>query len=380
MIMRKTVLPAAVCALAALVAPSLARAQGQYQDQQGTIVEEIIARVNNDIITLSDYQKAESTLRPEAQQDCQGCTDAKINELVAREKKNLLRDLIDNSLLVQRAKDLGINVDADVIKRLDMVRQQNHLPSMDALQKAVEASGMSWADYKQQIKDSLLRQEVIQQEIGPTIKIGSDEVQKYYDSHKSEFVMPEEVDLSTIFLSTKGKTPQQVMLVKQKAESLVQRLKAGDDFAKLAQHFSEGPTAAEGGELGVFKQGDLTPQLEKLVFAMHKGDSTGVLPAPGGVQILHVNEHFTAGLQPVSKVETQIENDIYESKIQPAMRKYLTQLRKDSYVVVKAGYVDSGSAGGNSVIQEVPYGTEEGKVKKKKKKKVASAYDDDGGL
>ncbi|HEV2305802.1 MAG TPA: peptidylprolyl isomerase [Candidatus Acidoferrales bacterium] len=364
----------ACAAIVALLLPSLIHAQ----DAHGTIVEEIIARVNNDIITLSDYQKAEASLRQEAQQDCQGCSDEKINEMVAEEKKNLLRDLIDQSLLVQRAKDLGISVDTDVIKRLDMVRQQNKLPSMEALQKAVESSGISWEDYKQQITNSMLTQKVISQEVGSNIKIGNDEVQKYYDAHKSEFVKPEEVDLSTIFFGTKDKTPEQVMLIKQKAEGIEQRLKAGEDFGKLAQHFSDGTTASDGGEIGVFKRGMMDPAIEKIVFALKKGDFTDVLPAPDGLQILHVNEHFEAGLQPMSKVENEIENDLYETKIQPAMRKYLTQLRKDSYLVITAGYADSGSAGANSVIAEVPYGTEEGKPKKKKKATPAETDPGDG--
>ncbi|HEU5410301.1 MAG TPA: peptidylprolyl isomerase [Candidatus Acidoferrales bacterium] len=364
----------AVGTILAFMLPILANANGT-----GKIVDEIIARVNNDIITLSDYQKADAQMRQEAQQDCQGCTQEKINGMIAQGQKNLLRDLIDQSLLVQRAKDMGISADTDVIKRLDMIRQQNQLPSMEALQKAVESQGISWEDYKQQMKNSLLQQKVIQQEVGPDIKIGQDEVKKYYDGHKNEFVKPEEVDLSTIFFSTENKTPQEADAIKKKAEAIVQRLKAGEDFGKLAQKFSEGTTASEGGEVGVFKRGQLSPDIEKLVFGMKKGDSTDVLPAPNGLQILHVNEHFEAGLQPLSKEENEIENDIYSEKIQPAMRKYLTQLRKDSYMVINSGYADSGSAGENTVIQEVPYGTEAGKDKKKKKTPVPGIDDQGDG-
>ena len=372
MIMKKVNCVAAG-AILTLLFPALSYAGGN-----GKVVEQIIARVNNDIITLSDYQKADAQMRQEAHQDCQGCSDGKINEMVAQGQKNLLRDLIDQSLLVQRAKDMGISVDTDVIKRLDLIRQQNQLPSMEALQKAVESQGVSWEDYKQQMKNSLLQQRVIQQEVGPDIKIGHDEIQKYYEAHKNDFVKPEEVDLSTIFFSTENKTSQESAAVKQKAEAIVQRLKAGEDFGKLAQKFSEGTTANDGGEVGVFKRGMLAPEIEKIVFAMKKGDSTDVLPAPNGLQILHVNEHFDSGLQPMSKVENEIENDIYQQKIQPAMRKYLTQLRKDSYLVINAGYADSGSAGPNSVIEEVPYGTEAGKDKKKKKKAPASGDEDQG--
>ncbi|MHB8527037.1 MAG: peptidylprolyl isomerase [Candidatus Acidiferrales bacterium] len=344
---------------------------------KGTIVEEIIARVNNDIITMSDYEKAEGSLRSEAKQDCQGCTPEQINEMVAKEKKNLLRDLIDQSLLVQRAKDLNISVETDVVKRLDQVRQQNKLPSMDALQKAVESQGMSWEDYKSQLRNSILTQKVISQEVGSTVRIGSDEVQKYYDAHKNEFVKPEEVDLSVIFFSTENKTPEEVAAIRKKAEGVLKRLKSGDDFGQIAKRVSEGPTSSDGGELGTFKRGELAPDLEKAVFSLKKGDLTDIIHTTNGLQILRVNQHFNAGLQPLSKVEQEVENALYEQKIQPALRKYLTQLRKDSYVVVKAGYTDSGGVGGSSVIQETKYSPDEGKHKKKKQKDDATKDNDD---
>lgn len=341
----------------------------------GTVVEEIIARVNNDIITQSDYQKAAASLQQEAEQECQGCTPDKISAMVAEERKNLLRDLIDQSLLVQRAKDMNISVETDVVKRLDSVRQQNKLPSMEALQKAVESQGMSWEDYKDQLRNSILQQRVISEEVGSTVKIGSDEVQKYYDAHKNEFVMPEEVDLSVIFFSTENKTPQEVAAIRQKADGVLKRLKSGDDFGELAKRFSEGPTSAQGGELGSYKRGELTPDLEKLVFALKKGDMTDVIPASNGIQIIRVNRHFDAGLQPLSKVEQEVENALYQEKIQPAMRKYLAQLRKDSYVVVKAGYTDSGGVSGGSVITETPYSSDGGKAKKKKDNKARDTDD-----
>lgn len=336
----------------------------------GTIVEEIIARVNNDVITLSDYQKAEASLHQEATQDCDGCSEDKINQMVADEQKNLLRDLIDRSLLVQRAKDLDINVDTDVIKELDSLRQQNSLPSMDALEKAVEGTGANWEDYKEQLKRRILTQRVIQQEVGPTVKISNDEIQKYYEAHKSEFVKPEEVDISGIFLSTENKSPQEVAAIKEKAQALEKRIKAGEDFGALAKRFSEDTAASQEGELGEFKRGEMTPDIENAVFPLKRGDSTDVMTVANGFEIFHVNQRFEAGLQPLSKVEDDIEGQLYQSRIQPAMRVYLTQLRKDSYVIVNAGYVDTGGASSGSVIQEVPYSTAKDKTKKKKAPKT----------
>ncbi|HEV2489869.1 MAG TPA: peptidylprolyl isomerase [Candidatus Acidoferrales bacterium] len=356
--MKRTHLAVLITSLAFLL-PAMASASG-------TVVEEIIARVNNDVITLSDYKKAEAGLPEQIQQECQGCAPDKVAAMLADEKKNLLRSLIDSSLLVQRAKDLDITVETDLVKQLDQIRQQNKLASMEELQKAVESSGMGWEDYKEQMRDSLLTQRVIQQDVGSTVKISNEDVQSYYNAHKTEFVKPEEVDISEIFFSTQGKTPDEVAAIQQKADVVLKRLNAGEDFGGLARRNSEGPTASDGGELGLHKRGELAPELENAVFSLHKGDSTGIIHTASGLDILHVNEHYDAGLQPLDKVEMDIENHLYQQRVQPAMRQYLDKLRRDSYVVVKAGYTDTGSVGGSFVIKELSASNGQEKASKKK--------------
>ena len=195
--------------------PSAARAQAK-----SVVVEEIIARVNNDVITMSDYQKADEQLREEVAHDCQGCPQDKLMAEFKEQQKDLLRGLIDQSLMVQRAKDMGISVESDVIKRLDDVRKQNQLASMEDLEKAVEGSGLAWEDYKTTIRNGLLTQEVVRREVGSHINIPGDEVKKYYDAHPQEFTRPEQVVLSEIFLSTEGKSPEEIESVQKKAEDL----------------------------------------------------------------------------------------------------------------------------------------------------------------
>jgi peptidyl-prolyl cis-trans isomerase SurA len=319
----------------------------------GKVVEEIVARVNNEIITFSEYQKSESELHEEVRQDCQGCAQDRLNQLFEDRQKNLLRDQIDQSLLEQRAKDLGISVENDVIKRLDQVRQQNNFPSMEALQAAVEGQGMSWEDYKGNFRNQLLTQEVIRREVGSRVDIGHDDVKKYYDEHKQEFVRPEQVVLADIFLSTEGKTPDQVAVIQKKANDLLARLKKGDDFSELAKRNSEGPTAKDGGELGAFERGQLSKQLEDTVFALNKNQLTDVIQTKTGFEVLKVLEHFEAGLQPVEKVEPEIENRIYAERMAPILRNYLGELREESYVVVKPGYVDTAAVATNVGIKEV---------------------------
>src|SRR4029077_6607677 len=108
---------------------------------KSTVVEEIVARVNNEIITREDLDRARKSLEGEVRDACTKCTPEQVRDQIAVKDKDLLRDLIDQSLLTQRAKDAGINVDAEVIKRLDSIRVQNKLPSMEALEAEVTKSG-----------------------------------------------------------------------------------------------------------------------------------------------------------------------------------------------------------------------------------------------
>jgi peptidyl-prolyl cis-trans isomerase SurA len=332
------------------------------------VVEEIVARVNNQIITTSEYQTAESQISQEVQQECQGCTNNQIQAQIEEHKKNLLRDMIDNVLLQERAKDMGISVDTDVVKQLDDVRRQNGLDSMEALQKAVESSGMDWADYQQQMKNQLLRQKVIEQEVSGKMNISPDEIQQFYNEHKQEFVMPEQVVLSEIFLGTQGRTPEEIDSIRKKAEDLHGRLVRGADFSQIAQRYSEGQTARDGGNLGSFKRGILAPQLDEAVFKLQKGQITSVIQTQTGFEILRVDQHYQSGQQPLAKVENQIENKLYMEQMEPALRKYLAQLREESYITIKPGYKDSAAVPGQTAIEEVPTTPDAGPKKKKKVK------------
>jgi peptidyl-prolyl cis-trans isomerase SurA len=346
----------------ALAMPSNARAQSK-----ATVVEEIVARVNNDAITLSDVQKADQALHEEIAHDCQGCPPDRVEEVYKEKQKDLLRDLIDQALLVERAKDMAISVETDVIKRLDELRKQNNLASMEDMEKEVERQGMGWEDLKTQIRNGLLTQEVIRREVGSHINIPNDDVKKYYEEHQKDFVRPEQVALAEIFLSTDGKSPEEMSSVEKKAEDLRNRVVKGEEFSEIAKHFSEGSTAKDGGSLGTFERGQLDKQLEGVVFKLNKGQMTDVIQTKSGFEVLKVEAHFEAGLQPQDKVENEIMNRIYAQKMQPTMRDYLSQLREQSYVMVKPGYTDSAAVAGASVIQEVAPTPDAAEVKKKKK-------------
>ena len=348
----------------ALLAPGQLSAQSQP-----VVVEQIIARVNNQIITMSDYQKAAAGLQQEVQQDCQNCTPQQIATEVAERRKDLLRDMIDQQLLIERAKDMDLSVDTDLVKRLDEVRKQNNLASMEDLEKEVEKSGLVWEDYKNQMRNGLLTQQVIQREVGGRLDIGSDEVKKYYEAHKQEYNRPEQVALAEIFLTTENLSPEETASVRTRAEDLHNRLVKGEDFTQLAKRYSQGSTAQDGGDLGLFERGQLAKQLEDAVFGLDKGQFTDVIQTKTGFEILKVQDHYQAGLQPLDKVEGEITNILYSQKMKPALRTYLAQLREESYVQVKPGYTDTAAIPGGTVIQEVAP-TPDAPDKKKAKRKA----------
>jgi peptidyl-prolyl cis-trans isomerase SurA len=334
----------------------------------GKTVEEIVARVNNDVITKSELQHSIDTAEEETKQDCQNrCSPDQIKQLTEERQKNALRDLIDQSLLVQRGKDMGLSVEPDVIKQLDSIRQENKLPDLETLEKEVEKQGLNWEDFKDGIRKGILTKKVIGDEVGSHINTTDEEIRKYYDTHKQDFVRPEQVALRSIEINTAGKTDAEVADLKKKADTALKRIQDGEDFGEIAKRYSDGSTAKQGGYLGVYKRGELSKALEDVVFTMKRNDLTPVMETKQGFLIMQVLEHYDEGEQTLATVSDEIRSKLYDEKLEPALRDYLKTLREQSYVVVKPGYQDM-AGGSNSEIQEVSATPEVTKSKKGHKK------------
>jgi len=313
-----------------------APAQSPYQ---GTVVEDVIARVNDQVISRSDYDRASQDLDAQAKQ--QQWTQQQLFE----QKHEMLRDLIDQQLLLSKGKELDITGETELVKRLDEMRKQNHLDSMEDLQKAAEAQGVSWEDFKASIRNRIITQEVIRDQVGRHVNISASEIQKYYDEHKQEFDQPEQVKLSEILIPTANPDDAaQVADAQKKADDIEAKLKAGSDFAALAKSSSSGPTAADGGDLGEFKRGQLAKVLEDQTFDLKVGQFTEPIRTKQGYVILKLVEHTPGGIPPLKTVEPQVEDAVGMAKMNPALRDYLTKLREDAYIEIKAGYEDSGAS------------------------------------
>jgi peptidyl-prolyl cis-trans isomerase SurA len=331
--------------LGSLALPALA--------QQDTVVEEIVARVNNSIITRAD-------LRRNQEQTAQDAKEQNLPQKSADERDaNSLRDLIDQQLLIQKAADLGISADADLVKRLDELRKEMKANSMEDLQKLAEAQGVSWEEFKQNTKNGILTQKVIGSEVGSHVQVTHDEIQKFYDEHKSEISQPERVRLSEILVANipgapkpePGKesklqepTAEQVAAAEARANDIYQQLKGGAKFDETARKESNGSTADQGGDLGYFKRKDLAKELEDKTFILKSGEFTEPIRTRQGFIILRVTDHIEAGTPPLERVRDQIQEQLYSQRVQPALRDYLTRLREEAYIDIKPGYTDAGAS------------------------------------
>jgi peptidyl-prolyl cis-trans isomerase SurA len=327
-----------------LATASLARGQANQPENPygGTTVEDIIARVNDQIITKSDYDRAMTELDQEGRQHQETLQE------MSSAHKDLLRNLIDQQLWISKAKALGITGETELVKKLDEIRKQYNLESMDDLEKAAKEQGVSFEDFKANIRNQIITQAVMRQEVGEHIQMTPGEVARYYDAHKQDYSQPESERLSEILISTgPGGTddPAKVAAAKAKADDIEARLHAGGDFAQLAKSFSEGSTAAEGGDLGQYKRGGsgLGKVLEDKTFDLKTGEYTDPILTRQGYIILKVVQHVPGGARPYKDVQEDVEEAYYMSQMEPAIRDYLNKLRDDAFIKIADGYSDTGA-------------------------------------
>ena len=301
----------------------------------GTVVEDIVARVNNQIITQSDYDHALSDMDQQLHE--RGDTMQQISEA----HKELLRNLIDQQLWLSKGKELGITADTELVKKLDEIRKQYNLSSIEDLEKAAKDQGYSFEDFKQNIRNQIITQQVMRQEVGARIQFTPGEAQRYYEAHKQEFAQPESERLSEILIAANADDPAKVQAAKAKADDIEARMHSGGDFSQLARSFSDGPTASAGGDLGQYKRGQLGSVLEDKTFPLKTGEYTEPILTKQGYIILKVVQHTAGGPAPYKDVQEQVEEALYMQRMEPAIHDYLTKMRDEAAIFIKPGYTDT---------------------------------------
>jgi len=346
-----------------------------------TVVEEIVARVNNEIITRTEYIRSRDQLKQEVQQQ----EPSNADRAFAEKQADVLRDLIDQQLLLQKGKDLGINGDTELIKKLDEMRKQMNLETMEDLEKAAEAQGASYEEFKQNMRNQIITQRVIGQEVGSKLAMNKEDELKFYNEHRADMERPEQVRLSEILITPKtpakpagpdgkpeppseAESAAALAAAQARAQELLEQIRKGASFADIAKKNSDGTSAKEGGDLSYFKRGTLAKELEDKVFSLKPGEITDVIRTKQGYIILQVTEHQMAGIPTLKEVEPRIQDALYMQRLQPALRAYLTTLREQAFIYIKPGYVDSAASAKQTMPVETTTKEVASKSLKKKKK------------
>lgn len=315
------------------------------------ILEEIIVKVNGDIILRSEYERTMDQNRQEILADG-ALSDSERDELLVEREKVVLRDMIDQRLLIQKGDELGINVDAQVLRQRDEIMRRNNIDTTDEFDAWVlERTGEPAEDLMDRMRENFVSQSVLGQEVSRRVIVTRDEIVAYYDENKEKYVRSEGVRLSQIFFTLEGNQEEQ----RTQAEEVLGRVKRGEPFAEMARRFSEDQATKElGGDIGIYRRGMLRSEIESAVFGQRQGFITDLLEVPTGLLILRVDQNFREGLAELEEVQEEIRAEISAPRFQPEIRKYLAELRTESYIEIRPGYADAGGIEGMNTAWSDP--------------------------
>ncbi|MFN2511766.1 MAG: peptidyl-prolyl cis-trans isomerase [Pyrinomonadaceae bacterium] len=312
------------------------------QEGELKVVDEVIAQVNEDVITLSMVRR-ETKQRIEALKQG-GMPEQQAVDEVTKHQADLIATLINQQLLMQRGKelDLASEVEAEVNRRMLDVAKEQGITSIEKLDEAMRESGLDPLSTRQTLRTEIMKQAVIQQEVDRKLffSVPSDELKKYFEANRAKFTKPESVVLSEIFLSYAGKNEADV---KARAMELVTQLRSGADFGALAAANSErelnGVRVApqNKGKVGRFEVPNLREEIAKQVKGVKVGGVSDPLKINDGYQILRVDERDEASTTAVFN-ENQVREAITIERSPKEREMYLRNLLNDAYIKISDNY------------------------------------------
>ena len=292
------------------------------------LVEAIVAIVNDEIITLSQYREEERSLYEMLKGQIQ---EEEFGRQYDQAKKVLLETLITNILLLQEAKKRSMDVSEQIRMTIDNIKKENNLDSDEQLRMAMEQQGINFEEFKQQMEESYLRENVIYAEVRANIVVDDSETVGYYNEHREEFTEPPEYRIRAIYLSSDQNNEEEVQA---KKDEIDKRRAAGEDMASLAGEYSMGPERESQGDLGSFKKGELASDLEKVVESLEPGDTSPWIQMGNGWYLIRLEEQKESRLKAYEEVRKEIENMLYEERSQKKLREYIEELKKRSYIKI----------------------------------------------
>jgi parvulin-like peptidyl-prolyl isomerase len=293
------------------------------------VVEQIVAIVNDDVITLTDFRTQYQMT--EAQLNAAQVPEEQKSQQLARLKKEFLDSMITEMLLLQKAKELGLNVQEQMKAMLEKIKTDNNIASDADLRKAVEQSGMSYEVWLKQYEEGMMRQGVLYTEIERSIVLEDAEVVQYYKKNPGEFTTPTLYKLNAIYLSAEGRTAEQIEALKAAVD---EKLKSGASFPDTAAELSDPPMKDAKGDLGSFKTGELETALEAPLERLKSGEKTPWISNKNGWYLLLLAERTDSFLRSFDEARKEVEEKLYNEKRAIKSEAYLKTLREKSFVKI----------------------------------------------
>lgn len=308
---------------ACLLAGGVARAE---------ILEEIVVRVNDSIITRSELQKRRNDLAIRMQQDFEG-QELETRVKVAQER--LLLDMINEELLVQQA-ELTYDMDRyyEVLRRDFM--KVNEVPTESKLAEMLEREGTTLDEFRRLLIRSNVPPDVVRFEVTRKISVSPQEVQEFYDAHRDEFVVLGEVSLREIVILDQERGREAARLL---VDDILARVAAGETFESLARTHSESPSREKGGLVGPYTAGDLAPAIEQQAFTLPVGEPGEPVATSYGFQLIQVENRTETIFTALDDVREQVESSVRREKFESEFKVFMTGLWTRNRIVLNPRYV-----------------------------------------
>lgn len=294
----------------------------------GQVVEEIVAVINEDVITLSQYKEQYDSTVQQMRAALQG---EEFEKQLAMLKKEMLNMMITDLLLMQQAKEKNLNVGEQLKSAVENIKKENNIASDDDLKRGLRQQGMDYDQWLKQLEDNLLKQGVIYSEVDRSIVLDDSEIIGYYKLHPQEFTEPEEYKIRAVYLSPEGKAPA---ALEEKKKEIGDKVKAGEPFNGLAKEYSDGPAKESEGDLGKFKKGELDKALELAVSKLKAGETSDWVETKNGWYLLKLEEKKDSRLMTFEEVRKNVEERLYTQKKDKKLEEYLKGLREKSYIKI----------------------------------------------
>lgn len=305
-----------------------------YRPGAAEVVERIAAIVNDEVILLSEINAAADSYQgmlvgirdPEARREKEQEVNMKVLEM-----------LIEDELLEQQITELKLSInEKEIDEAINRVMQQNNIPDQDTLKMALSRQGIDWSNYRDEVAKQLRKWRFISAKFSARIKISDEEVKEAYEKEQAMEQREYEYRARHILFRVAKEDPEAKRAMQlAKAEGILQRLEAGDDFATLARQFSEGPTAKFAGDLGYFRKGIMVKNFEKAALALEVGQISGIVETTFGYHIIKLTDKRPLPSRTLEEAEPEIRNRIREEQMKLEMAVWMTQVRNKAYVEVK---------------------------------------------